>query len=246
MEAFTSAVSKNSISPVAVHACYLINPCTTDQQMRDRTIKRLASELTISARLNAEYYVIHPGSTKDNGKAKGIEQAAETLVGAATLAGQETDKLPVLLLENTAGDYGPGGTFTALGALRTAIAKREKSLKVGFVIDTCHAHASGYDLNSQKSVVYLRREAEKHLGFRNIALLHANDSVHAAGSGRDQHQHIGKGTIGEGGFSNFFSIPRFRELPIILETPWESEKVEKQNLSRLQKILYQIQARDTG
>ncbi len=236
--AFSSAVRKYGISPIAVHACYLINPCTSDPALRPRTVRRLADEMALTARFGVPYYVLHPGSSKGECAQNGVDQAAESILKAASLAAEQVDSLPTLLLENTAGDYGPGGCFRTLNKMRNAVASRAgDSLPTGFVIDTCHAHASGYDLADGSDVQRLEHDIDRFLGAVHIRLIHANDSAHPAGSARDKHEHIGEGTIGAQGFRNFFSIHDMAQLPVILETPDAGEAVDRQNLKRIKSFI---------
>jgi deoxyribonuclease-4 len=49
--------------------------------------------------------------------------------------------------------------------------------------------------------------------------LHINDSKGKLGSRLDRHEQIGKGYIGVDGFRNLMNDERFRDVPMVLETP---------------------------
>ncbi len=237
IEKFQQALDSNNILPPIVHACYLINPCSTDAELSRLTQERLTAEMIETARCGAKYYVIHPGSSKGADLDEGIRQAAQTIAVAAVKSAETIDRMPVVLLENTAGDYGPGANLQHLAELRDAIIGINNSVNVGFAIDTCHAHTAGYDLNREDTLNMLEDELHSNLGHDNVHLIHANDSASPAGSGTDRHEHIGKGSIGLAGFRNFFSIKGLNTQPVILETPWENAQVDRANLDCIKSVL---------
>ena len=51
-----------------------------------------------------------------------------------------------------------------------------------------------------------------------VPLVHANDSRDAAGSGRDRHQAVGEGTIGEAGFAAVLAHPGLAGAAFVNET----------------------------
>jgi deoxyribonuclease-4 len=84
-------------------------------------------------------------------------------------------------------------------------------------------------------------ELSDHVGVRNVACLHVNDSKQACGSHVDRHEHIGKGKIGRRGFARVVNDPRFVGLPMILETPKGTDgrgtDLDRVNLKRLRRLL---------
>ncbi len=237
IRAFSLALNASGISTVAVHACYLINPCSESRDISARSVERLGAEMAIASRLGVDYYVLHPGSSKGALNRHTLERAAQAIVVSARRCSDTTGAVPHILLENTAGDYGPGGNFSTLGGLRDAIESMDRTVDIGFAIDTCHAHAAGYDLTDQRAITLMEKDIQAYLGADSLKLIHANDSACNAGAGRDRHAHIGEGTIGIRGFLNFFSVSGFANRPIILETPFDGEKTDTQNLARLGKII---------
>jgi len=46
----------------------------------------------------------------------------------------------------------------------------------------------------------------------------------------DRHEHIGKGYIGREGLKRLINHPAFKDVPLILETPKESDRDDSRNL----------------
>ena len=60
--AFLEAQKKSSIKPVMVHATYLINLATPEQDALHKSIQAVKEELARCAQLNIPYLILHPGS----------------------------------------------------------------------------------------------------------------------------------------------------------------------------------------
>jgi len=229
--AFRAAREEAGLEPLVVHGCYLLNPAASDAAMRERTVARMARELEESARLGAEFYVLHPGSHKGRPAAWGVNRAASTIWRAAQRAGRS----PRILLETTATPHGPGGRMETLGSLAGKLA--EAGVEVGVALDSCHLFAAGYDLRRPAEVERLMEDLESEAAQGQVCLIHLNDSRDPPGSGRDRHWHLGEGQIGPCGLGNLVRHPRLRGIPIILETPWESAQVDVRNLEVARAIM---------
>jgi len=191
--------------PIFVHAPYLVNPASADPEVRARSRRCLELEAAAAARIGARGLVVHAGQA---GAGATPDDAIDRWV--ATMRGVQ---LPCrLLLENTAGGEGaPGRTPTHLARLVDAL--RALGLDVGVVLDTCHAHAAGWDL---RTVV---DELTDLVG--GIDLVHANDSHDPAGSGRDHHQRLGAGEIDPDELAVAALGPG---APVVVETPGGPER----------------------
>jgi len=109
--------------------------------------------------------------------------------------------------------------------------------RVGFCFDTCHVHAAGFDVVSRDGWRSTLDEAERTIGLKRIAVIHANDSKKGRGCRVDRHERIGLGAIGEGGFVNLMTEPAFQDVPKILETPKdESGEWDRQGLAVLRRL----------
>ena len=231
--AFREARAEADLSPYVVHACYLINVCAGSRDVFDRSVRRLADELALSARLGADYYVLHPGSHKGKPPAWGVARAAEGIGAALGRAG----RAPMILLENMASPHGPGGDLELLGDLVRRLDDPAGPPGLGVAIDSCHAFGAGYDLRRTSEVQRLVEDVVRHVGIERLRLLHVNDSRDEAGSRRDRHEHIGKGVIGRQGLRNLLNHPDLANLPLVLETPWESVAADRRNLRAVLRLL---------
>jgi len=227
------ARAQADLTPLVVHSCYLINPCSRDRAVLARSVRRLAAELEAAAAMGADFYVLHPGSHKGEPTAWGVERAARSIASALAGAG---GAVPVLL-EGMASEHGPGGDVERLGALIDRIASAVPEARLGIAVDTCHAFGAGYDFRDAGEVDRLVREVRDAVGLEALRLLHVNDSRDQPGSRRDRHEHIGRGTIGRRGLANVLNHPALSTLPLILETPWESVETDRRNLRAVRRLL---------
>ncbi|PSH02509.1 MAG: hypothetical protein BRC26_00180, partial [Nanohaloarchaea archaeon QH_8_44_6] len=78
-----------------------------------------------------------------------------------------------------------------------------------------------------------KQEIEEDLGLETVKVVHLNDSKDEKGSEKDNHQHIGEGSIGEKGFENVVNSEKLEEKPMILETPTSNGKGYEENLGKV-------------
>ncbi len=215
-------------NPYVVHSTYLVNLATPKDELFEKSLSCLQSELEAASTLGIEYVVFHPGAHTGSGRENGIERVAE---GIDSL---EIPEDVTLLLENTAGKGTTlGKSFGELREMMEATEAGDEDL--GVCIDTCHAHAAGYDLRSEEGFQDMIQELKEDLGLERVRLLHLNDSKDPRGSEKDNHEHIGEGEIGDKGFRNVINSPELEELPMILETPVNG-KGFKENLERIKQL----------
>ena len=226
---FQEARDEEDQNPYVIHSTYLVNLATPKDDLFEKSLDCLQSELDAASTLAVEYVVFHPGAHTGSGRENGIERIAEGI-----------DELDIpenvtLLLENTAGK---GTTLgKSMGELRQMIDEAETpDEKIGVCIDTCHAHAAGYDLVSDEGFEDFIQEIKEDIGLDRIKALHLNDSKDERGSEKDNHQDIGYGNIGEDGFRNLINAEEFRDLPMILETPSDSLESYRDNIEKLREI----------
>lgn len=81
------------------------------------------------------------------------------------------------------------------------------------------------------------RKFDTILGLRLLKIIHLNDSKGPLGSGRDRHENIGMGYIGEEGFKALFRHEAVRELPFIMETPIDNPGDDATGNQKSQKII---------
>lgn len=228
---FRARVAELGMGPVLVHTSYLINLGSADETLWERSWRALADELQRAETLGATGVVTHVGTAYKGAPertarriAAGIDRAWE----AAQPSG------PRLLLENTAaagttfGD-GPEELGEILGVLTLAAGH------VGVCLDTCHAHAAGWDLSDREVWRELVDRFEACCGMP-IEALHANDCAFAFGLHKDRHAWVGDGTIGYDGFSAMFAEQRLAGLPVVIEMPGDVPVKDQENISRLKRL----------
>ncbi len=196
------------------HASYLINLASPSAAIRERSIAALADEIERCARLGIPSLVLHPGSHLGRGEESGLERVASALDRA--LAGRRSGAVR-LLLENTAGQGSNlGHRFEQLARV---LELSRSSARLGICLDTCHAVAAGYGLADARSYRRTLADLDRTVGLSRLCAFHLNDSKFAQGSRRDRHAHIGEGRVGLEAFRRILADPRFRGLPMVLETP---------------------------
>ncbi len=98
--------------------------------------------------------------------------------------------------------------------------------------------AAGYDLRSADGYRLMVAELDRLIGCDRVVAFHLNDSKTPLGSRVDRHEHIGKGHIGLAGFRQVLRDRRWRDLPMVLETPKGQEgQADRRNLRVLRSLL---------
>ena len=187
---------------IVVHAPYALNVASTNNRIRIPSRKLLQQTLTEAAAVGAMGVVVHGGHvTADEDPAVGVANWRKCI-----------DALDVevpILIENTAG----GGNamarhLEAIDRLWGAISGSPNADRVGFCLDTCHAHAGGLDLAGLVGRV-------KAITGR-VDVVHCNDSRDAAGSGADRHANLGRGLVDGDALA---ALVRDADTVTLLETP---------------------------
>jgi deoxyribonuclease IV len=219
--------------PVVAHAGYLINLCSTKPEVHSQSRSSLLEELTRCDALAIPGLVMHPGAHLGAGVEVGIDEIARGL--DAVHAARPTGAARVLL-ENTAGQGTVlGGRLADLAAIRARLDAPER---VGVCIDTCHAFAAGYDLAGAAGYEAFMAELEGAVGIAQVGALHLNDSAFGCGKRKDRHATIGEGELGLETFARILHDPRWRDVPMILETPLgEDEQGHARDLVTLRGLL---------
>jgi deoxyribonuclease-4 len=213
--AFREAMAASPIKAVLIHAVYLLNCASDEKDIGDKSLASLTHSLRVGHAIGAAGVVLHPGSAKQGHVGEAIARAGATI--AEALADSEGCELH---LENTAGAGGTlGRSLEELGALLEAAGGGER---LGVCLDSCHLHASGYDIRTPAGMAAVLREARRALGRGRIRSLHLNDSQTPLGSNRDRHANVGKGELGEQGCMAFLGAKGLQRLPCVLETPGEN------------------------
>ncbi|MCF8066453.1 MAG: deoxyribonuclease IV [Desulfarculaceae bacterium] len=227
--AFRRAAGEAGLSPVAVHAPYLINLGAGDHALWRRSYQALASQLKRAAALGATAVVVHPGSRGKRELEWGLERVAEGARRALEAAGEGA----ALWLENTAG--GGGHLGGDLGQLAQLL-ERLEGLPCGAVIDTAHAFAAGYVIDGFEQARAFVDQLDAELGLGRVKMWHLNDTDFPAGGRRDRHAHLGKGLLGEGCFAALMSDQRLASTGGVMETPKDTRWADRRNLAFLRRL----------
>lgn len=231
--AFRQRWEASGIAAVAAHDSYLINLASPNPVLRRRSIGALAEELGRCEALQIPLLVAHPGAHMGSGVRDGCDRVSESV----NLAREQCQAPGVILLLETVAGQGTtlGRRFEELARMREGVTRRNL---VQFCLDTCHVHAAGYDLTSERGWEETFAEFDAILGLENLRLFHVNDSKNARGSHVDRHEHIGKGWLGIEPFARLMRDPRFRAIPKILETPKGRDGVvmDRRNLALLRRL----------
>ena len=223
VQRFRAALDEAGIAParVVVHAAYVLNVATPDEEKWKRASAGLTRELERSTALGAGAVCFHPGAATDGDRAAGIERVALAIVEALEAVQGETR----LLVENTAGAGNTiARTAAEVAAILATIPARLRP-RTGYGLDTCHLFASGSDIAaSPEAQAAVLDEFEQAIG-EPPGFFHLNDSEGALGSNRDRHMLLGEGKIGAEPFRWLLADRRSRGVPLVLETPQRTPDV---------------------
>jgi len=229
VRAFVDKVNSFDVKPVFAHTPYLLNLASARRDVYVKSVMTLKEELGRCRSLEIPFLVTHLGSHLGSGKKLGFER----IVDAFNEVYRSGECGVMLLLENTAGTRNSmGDRFEDIKYIIDGLARPET---VGVCFDTSHGFAAGYDLRSEKAVYQTLRMFDEVIGFNKLHLVHLNDSLGRLGSRVDRHQHIGLGEIGEGGFRAILHS-RFREVPLVMETPWDEAGSDIDNLRKVKEL----------
>jgi deoxyribonuclease-4 len=212
---FKQAVQETGIDPNAIvcHDSYLINLCAPDDDLRQKSIEGLKSELERCALYGIPYTVSHMGSHVGQGEGPALGVVAESTLRVLA----ETPETTTILMETTAGQGSSlNYRFEHLALLLELTGAPER---LAVCLDTCHIFSAGYDIRTDETYDRTFEEFGRLIGFDKLKAIHCNDSKNPLGKRVDRHEHIGEGHIGPRAFQRLVNDPRFERVPILLETP---------------------------
>jgi deoxyribonuclease IV len=223
VERFRAALAAAGIAPVRVlvHAAYVLNTASADEEKQTRAAAGLRKELERSTALGAGAVCFHPGAATGGDRDAAIGRVAQ----AITLALEAVPGTTRLLVENTAGaGMTVGRAPEEVGAILQAVPRALRE-RTGYGLDTCHLFAAGHDLTaSPAALTRILDEFEAATG-EPPSFFHLNDSEGALGSNKDRHVLIGEGKIGRAPFGWLLHDRRSLDVPLILETPQENPAI---------------------
>ena len=209
-----------------VHMPYLPNLSGPSGEMYIKSVNTLTGEIQRASELGVPYLVIHLGSHLGKGLDAGLNQLVSAVITARDRLNKSCADVTVLLENNAGQKNSVGATFEEL----RVILDRLVGNGVGVCFDTCHAFASGYDLRTSEDVNKTLETFDNVVGFKELKLVHLNDSKGMLGSNLDRHEHLGLGNIGKEGIGAFLRHRVIAPLPIIMETPIDDKRDDFKNL----------------
>jgi deoxyribonuclease-4 len=218
-----------------VHDSYLINLASPDDRLYRRSIEAFVDELNRAEQIGARYLVTHPGAFLSTDEETGLKRIAAALDEAHRRCPNYRVKV---LLETTAGQGTTlGHRFEHLARILALVAEPRR---LGVCLDTCHVFAAGYALAPEAEYRATFRAFDRLIGLSRLKAFHVNDSLRPQGSRVDRHAHIGRGHLGLEPFRLLLNDPRFRNRPMVLETPKEEgdeKDMDGVNLATLRGLL---------
>jgi len=228
---FVSSLVESGLALAVDHMPYLPNLASPKDDVHERSIETLKSELMRCQMLHIPHLVSHLGSHLGAGWDEGFKRIVEAIDKGLSQA----DNGVMLLLENTAGTKNSmGSSFEEIATIIDAFDALRPRL--GVCLDTCHLFAAGYELRTPEGLQATLNQFQELIGLERLKLLHINDCRGTMGSHLDRHEHIGLGYIGENGFRLILRHPDLNDLPMILETPVDSRRNDVANLQAARKL----------
>lgn len=223
IESFKTMLSEYGYQPkhILPHASYLINLGNPDPDMRAKSRHAFLDELQRCEILGLTMLNFHPGSHLNK---ISPEDCLSLIAEEMNLLIQKTNEVK-LVIENTAGQgTNLGFRFEHLAYI---IERIDEKQRVGVCIDTAHTLAAGYEIRTAEGYGAMWHDFDLIIGKQYLCGIHLNDSKKDLGSRVDRHAPIGEGVMGIGLFELVMNDPRLDDLPLILETPdetqWKSE-----------------------
>lgn len=191
------------------HVSYWVNLSS----LGNNGYQQLRREIMLAKRLEFTHFVLHAGTAKGAAhKNEGIDALAISL---NNLFKQERDI--IVLLENTC--HANLAVGSDILDFKYLLEKLDKPERIGFCIDTAHAHSFGYDIVTPMGQQTFINLLDDNIGIDRIHLIHLNDTTEKAGSFIDRHDIIGKGAIGEDALQKIAQHPLLQHIPLLVESP---------------------------
>ncbi len=230
VEKFRSGIAQHDLTPVYIHALYLANIATGQDELREKSIDALAHALRTADRIGAAGVIYHTGSKKDGDLAEALDNATSAMREILKRAPGQSQ----LIIEGASGQQGAlGSPFAEVGQMLHGAG----SPRVKVCLDTCHMFQAGYDVRTREAIDHTLAEFDREVGLEHLVVMHANDAKKPIGSGLDRHDNIGQGEIGADGFKALLHHPKLHDYAWILEVPgFEELGPDQRNIDILKSL----------
>jgi len=203
IELYLQKKTKSKIGPHFFHGVYLINLASEKKSLLKVSVDSLVYYQQLAGEIGGQGTIFHIGSHKG----KGLPEVTDQIVRSAGTIGASFEEL--------------AGIIARIG---------DKS-KIGVCLDTQHAWASGYTLDT------VLTKFDQTIGLKYLKVIHLNDSKTDFESHVDRHENLGKGKIGKDALQAFINDKRLANIPFILEVPGHGEGPTKADIDALKKMV---------
>jgi deoxyribonuclease-4 len=221
-DSFYRILTTERIFPVFIHAPYVVNLCSSDESVREKSIKVIEHLLQVIECKQNSYLIVHAGYHGGSGFEPGFLRFRESLDSICKVAA-----IHKLVIENSAGQTNAmGGSLEEISRLLDAIPE------IGVCIDT--AHLWGFGISPKDTV--LHRVLSGWQDQQRLKIIHLNNSKDELGSKKDHHAKLNQGRIPEDDLKSFAKV--FQQIPFILETPKNSLEEDSEQIRIFKRWFY--------
>ena len=213
VKSFILETEKHHIKTTFIHALYLVNLASTNQDILEKSINSLIIDMKNGASIHCAGVIVHIGSHLG----AGFDTVKDQLISAIKRILTNTKNCD-LILENDAGQNGKIGSPEEIGFLIETI----NSDRLKMCLDSAHLFESGIDIRNVESINKFAELLKNLHLIDRLVCIHLNDSGTVLNSHHDLHANLGEGEIGLEGLRSFVNHPSLKHLPLILEVPGET------------------------
>jgi deoxyribonuclease IV len=230
LTAFRERRQELGIGSAVVHALYLVNLASPDDEFYEKSVTTMCSTMDATSAIGAEGVIFHVGSHLGAGFEAGLQRVVPAMKQILGHSSETT----WLLMENSAGAGGTiGRSLDELAVLFDACGRHER---LGVCLDSCHLWVSGYDITDRAALDELLGDLDARIGLDRLRALHINDADAPLGSNRDRHANILEGELGKQ-LGVFLGHPDLQGLPAVMEVPGpDGHGVDLGEMKKLRKL----------
>lgn len=205
-----------NVSPIFTHSLYLINLASDKPDNLRKSFEVLQYDLQFDSMIKGSGIIVHLGSHTGRGWDAVKEQVAQQIRKLLETTPQDS----TFLIENSAGQKGK--LCSNLAEIRWLLDTVKGGKRLGWCMDTCHAHAAGYSLSANPGSLISKNiidEINLLNLWESLKCIHVNDSKDSFGSGRDRHENLGQGNIPKADMQDFLNHSMVKNIPLLTEVP---------------------------
>jgi len=237
LPAFRDRLAENGITPLVIHAPYLVNLAGPDEELHRRSVEVLVNELRVAEAYGAGFLNVHIGSHRGEGPEAGTARLAGGIRATFRLLHGDAPGVRLILENGSGGGFALGWTIEELRAIDDAVAATGiDRCRYGFCLDTAHLWGAGYAIDTAAGVDATIERFDRVVGLERLHVVHLNDSRSELGTHADRHEHVGAGRIGGEGLGRMATHPALGHVTYVLETPGMEDGYDAVNVARIQDL----------